>query len=64
MKMDADGHQHCQDGQGKNYHYIAFLVNFSEDCDMVYIQRALMENCGIFSGQNEAPIARHSDGPS
>jgi len=48
----------------KNYRYIACLVNFSEYGNIVYIQRALMENCGFFSGPNEAPIARHSDRPS
>ena len=41
----------------KNYHCIACLVSFSEDGNMVYIHRGLMENCGISSGQNKAPIA-------
>lgn len=41
----------------------SFLVNYSEFGTVVCILRAQEEICAFFSGRNEAPIMRHSDGP-
>ena len=48
----------------KNYHYIAFLVNFSEDGNMVYIQRGLMKIAEFFQAETrpllrDTPMDRH-----
>ena len=36
--------------------YYAFLVNYTEDGIVIYIQRAQEEICAIYSGRNEALI--------
>ena len=39
-------------------------MNYSEAGIVIYIQRAQVEICAVFSGRNEAPIVRHSNAPS